>query len=666
MSYYDSNVQYLMEYNQWLLNHMETVRTNHIESIQVGQDFVYKMVDNQGMEFYSGSIYDPQFEATQFLDKVNFDNTAYVLLGMGSTAIVKQILENKTEASWVLIIEKDTALVKKFLEEVDLSPYLEGKLQRLLILTESVGDISTVLNTLFVSLIGYYFFQTDLLRTFATFRKDTLYYEEVIHELVNHLRNHMTSMGNSLEDTLLGMENELKNVPIALKSHRLTELKEKYRNKPIICVASGPSLDKQLPLLKSIKGKALIICAESAFRVLLKNGIEPDVVCILERGANSYDLSIKGLEIPKHTALIGLSLMDSRIPKSWNEYVVPIFKENISHSRLMSEALGDMGTLYNGNSVAHLNYSLANYFGGAPIVFIGQDLAYSEEGSTHSKDSFYVDQSDVEMSIEQRNQIKESLQDDKSFLNREVYLDGYYGGKVKSRELWRQFLFWMEHLIVVQPSALIINATEGGVDIKGTQKMPFKEVVERYCQEPIETVPEIFSSLPSVPVEGQLREKVSNMIDFFNKQLGEFERISRFAEEVLDAANMLQKELEQQEKVELLEGKASRILRNVEQILKDILSDPFITFFLRPLLSNYHVKINPISRVTSVDRLQKIITHQCYFLNRLVKGKEQVFQVYEKGIKQIVIELGYDPEEFYLEVKPKIEFPSWLFEGEKV
>lgn len=159
MSYYDSNVQYLMEYNQWLLNHMETVRTNHIESIQVGQDFVYKMVDNQGMEFYSGSIYDPQFEATQFLDKVNFDNTAYVLLGMGSTAIVKQILENKTEASWVLIIEKDTALVKKFLEEVDLSPYLEGKLQRLLILTESVGDISTVLNTLFVSLIGYYFFK---------------------------------------------------------------------------------------------------------------------------------------------------------------------------------------------------------------------------------------------------------------------------------------------------------------------------------------------------------------------------------------------------------------------------------------------------------------------------------------------------------------------------
>ncbi|MFD2369388.1 motility associated factor glycosyltransferase family protein [Brevibacillus sp. GCM10020057] len=665
MSYYDSNIQYLVEYNQWLLKHMETVRTDHIESIQVGQDYVYKMVDHQGMEFYSGSIYDPQFEATQFLDKVNFDNTAYVLLGMGSTAIVKQILENKTEASWVLIIEKDTALVKKFLEDVDLSPYLEGKLQRLIILTESVGDMSTVLNTLFVSLIGYYFFQTDLLRTFATFRKDSEYYEEVIQELVNHLRNHMTSMGNSLEDTLLGMENELKNVPVALKSHRLTELKEKYKNKPIICVASGPSLDKQLPLLKSVKGKALIICAESAFRVLLKNGIEPDIVCILERGANSYDLSIKGLKIPKHTALIGLSLMDSRIPEYWNEYVVPVFKENISHSRLMSEALGDMGTLYNGSSVAHLSYSLANYLGGAPIVFIGQDLAYSEEGSTHSKDSFYVDQSGIEMSIEQRNQIKDSLQDDKSFVNREVYLDGYYGGKVRSRELWRQFLFWMEHLITVQPSAFVINATEGGVDIKGTQKMPFKEVVEKYCQEPVETIPEVFSSLPPVPDAGQLREKISNMIDFFNKQLGEFERISSFAEEVLDAANKLQEELEDQEKVELLEEKASRILRNVEQILKDVLSDSFITFFLRPLLSNYHVKINPISRVSSVDRLRQILTHQCYFLKRLIKGKEQVLEVYEKGIEQIVIKLGYDPEEFYLEAKPKIEFPNWLFEEEK-
>ncbi|MFY0543158.1 motility associated factor glycosyltransferase family protein [Brevibacillus sp. H7] len=659
MTFFNRNIQYLSDYNQWLIEQMESISTDHIDFIRVGEDVVFKQADDHGNEFYTASIYDPVFEAAQFLDGVNFDNTGYILMGMGSSAIIKQILENKTETAWFLIIEKDTALVKKFLEEIDLSPYLEGKLQRIIILTELMEDLSAVLNRYITSLVGYYFLRTDLLRTFSSYRRGAQFYENTIEVIVNHLRTHMTAMGNSLEDTLMGMSNELKNVPIALKSHRIKDLKDKYRGKPIICVASGPSLDKQLPLLKRVKGKALIICAESAFRVLLKNGIAPDVVCILERGPNSYDLSIKGVQIPEDTALIALTLMDGRIPRSWNQYVVPVFKENIVHSRLMNQALGDIGTLYNGNSVAHLNYALAHHLGGSPIVFIGQDLAYSEEGETHSKDSFYVNQSDIEMTSEQRKQIQSSLQNDQSFFNKTVYVDGYYGGQVKSRELWRQFLYWMEHMINVLPAQLVINATEGGADIKGTVKMPFREVVESYCQERIQSIPDLFNELPPVSSE-DVRDRLESMVNFFNDQLGEMERISQFAEEILEAAQQLQTELsgESVNTIDFLEMKASRVLRNVEHLLRQILSNTFLCFFYRPLLSNYHVKMNPISRVSSIERLQQILTHQSYFLKRVIEGKQQVIDVYREGIRNAVLELGYDPEEICLKVQPKWELPE--------
>lgn len=666
MNYYRSNVEFLTENNEWLLNFMEMVNTDHVEFVRVGDDIAFKLADEQGNEFYSASVYDPVFEADQFLDGVNFDNTGYILMGMGSSAIIKQILENKTETAWVLIIEKDTALVKKFLEEVDLSPYLAGKLQRIIILTDLMDDLSEVLNKHLISLVGYYFLRTDLLRTFSSYRRDAEFYENVIDAIVNHLRTHMTSLGNSLDDTLMGMTNELKNIPIALKSHRIKDLKDKYKGKPVICVASGPSLDKQLPLLKEVKGKALIICAESAFRVLMKNGISPDVVCILERGANSYDLSIKGLEIPEETALVGLTLMDERIPRAWNQYVVPVFKENITHSRLMNEALGDMGTLYNGSSVAHLNYSLAHHLGGNPIVFIGQDLAYSEEGITHSKDSFYVDQTEVEMTSEQRMLIQNSLQDDQIFFNRTVYVDGYYGGQVKSRELWRQFLYWMEHMIKAMPAPLVINATEGGADIKGTVKLTFRDVVEQYCRNSTPSIPDIFSGLAPLPSDQELDDTLKGMIEFFNNQLGEMERISQFAEEILAAIEQLEKELadSQEGAIEFLQLKASRILRNVEHLLKSVIKDTFLVFFYSPLLSNYHAKMNPISRVSSVERLRQILTHQSYFLKRVIEGKNQVMDVYDKGIRDAVLELGYDSEELRLDAKPKWEVPDWEEGGE--
>lgn len=662
MTYFKSNAQFLIEYNQYILEQLEIIVTEHIGTIQVGEEIVFKLADEEGNEFYSASIYDPVFEAEQFLDGVNFDNTGYILMGIGSSAIIKQILKNKTETAWVFIIEKDTALVRKFLEEVDLSPYLAEKLQRVVIFSDELEQLSQLLNQYFISLVGYYFLQADILRTFATFRRDSQFYEDVVEMIINHIRTHMTSMGNSLEDTLMGMTNELRNLPVALTSPRLYQMKDKYFGKPIICVASGPSLDKQLPLLKEAKGKALIICAESAFRVLLKNNISPDIVCILERGTNSYDLSIKGVKIPEDSALFGLTLMDERIPRVWNGFVVPVFKENVSHSRFMNEALGDMGSLYSGNSVAHLNYSLAQYLGGSPIIFIGQDLAYSEEGTTHSKDSFYIDQSDVGMTVEQRKQIQNSLENDKIFFNRTTYVDGYYGEKVKSRELWRQFLFWMEHLIAMQHVPLVINATEGGADIKGTVKIPFREVLEHYCREPIPSIPELFAGLP--PISEKLEETLLNMVKYFSNVLGEMEGISLYAQEILESAKQLQEELED-ESVDFLEMKASRILRNVEYLLIQILDNSFVLFFYRPLLSNYHVKINPISRISSVERLKQILVHQCYFLQRVIKGKEQVFTVYEEGIRNAVIELGYNSEEICLKVEAKLKFPDWKEEREE-
>ncbi|MCL6577745.1 6-hydroxymethylpterin diphosphokinase MptE-like protein, partial [Kyrpidia sp.] len=492
--YFERNLEYLTEYNQHLIGELLSADTTGLESIQVTDLKVFKLTDDEGKEFYSASIYDPSYEAEVLLRDVNFDNSGFLIMGISCYEVITRILERKTETAWVFVVEKDVRLVRAFLEDMDLDPFLKDRLQRLVFFGGDITATADHLKHFLYSLVGFYFLQAEVVRTFSTLRKDRQYYDKIFEVVVETLRNNVYNMGNDLNDTLHGVRNELQNLKMVLTLPRLRDLKDVYDCVPVLCVASGPSLDKQLPLLRQAKGRSLIICAESALKALLRNGIVPDIVCILERGANSFDLSLSGIDIPEETALFGLTIIDSRIFPAWPKYAVPCFKENLSNSEFLNSALGDFGAFVSGNSVAHMSYMLAVYLGGNPIVLIGQDLAYGEDGKTHSEDTVY-NLEKYEADERMAWQIRDSLYNEKMLHNRTVYLDGYYGGKVKSRELWRQFLVWMETLVNFS-QVPTINATEGGVKIRGTIQMPFKEVLERYCTKPVTPIGEVIDRLP--------------------------------------------------------------------------------------------------------------------------------------------------------------------------
>jgi hypothetical protein len=631
--YLESNLTYLSEYNAPLIEELKTMNQEDVEILHVGDEFIFKLQDLHGKEFYTGSIYDPVYEADVFLKDVNFDNTGYLVLGLSSSAIIKKILERKTETAWVFVVERDIRIIKKFLEEVDLSVYFEGKPNRLVFFYGDESQTKRFLSGFIHSLVGFYFLQAEVLKTFVAYRLYADYYQHILEYFRDTLKNHVFNIGNNLEDTRMGIKNEIRNLKHVFHRPRFRDLKDKYKGKPIICVATGPSLDKQLPLLKEVKGKALIICAESALRVLLRNGIVPDIVCILERIENSFNLSVKGVDIPEETVLVGLTVIDPRIFDYWPKYFVPVFKENLVNSRFINRSLGDFGEIYCGNSVAHMCYMLANHLGGDPIILIGQDLAYSEEGATHSKDSFYNEEAAQDIDENIRKQIQHSLSNE-GLHNKVVYLDGYYGGKVRSRLLWQQFLIWFEHHVEMS-SALTINATEGGVHIKGTERRPFKEVIKQYCTDFILPVPNILKDLETEQARSQ--ELLENLTESFDKLKEKMKSIRDYAEENINFLKKLMEELDKGiETSFLLEMKLSRILAHNEQLVKEILVNEYISFYLRPLVAYMHIKINPISRIHSIERAKEVLKIQLWFLENVKEGIDKFIELQEKEMENLM------------------------------
>ncbi|HEF8370460.1 TPA: motility associated factor glycosyltransferase family protein, partial [Campylobacter jejuni] len=190
---------------------------------------------------------------------------------------------------------------------------------------------------------------------------------------------------------LLTYEQFLQNIPSMLESipfqRILNERKNKFDN--AIVVSAGPSLAKQLPLLKAYQDKAVIFCADGALSMLEKEGIVPDYVTNLDysdwsikffQNKENLKQSIIALECATHPNVV-------RSLKAENCMIV--LRNKALYQRFN---LNDFGYIDTGTHVSHFSYTLALALGFKNIIMIGQDLAFDEEGNSHSKGFSYGEQ----------------------------------------------------------------------------------------------------------------------------------------------------------------------------------------------------------------------------------------------------------------------------------
>ncbi|MFW6307600.1 MAG: motility associated factor glycosyltransferase family protein [Campylobacterales bacterium] len=300
----------------------------------------------------------------------------------------------------------------------------------------------------------------------------TSYYEEEYRDEILKINQHsiraikdtITAVGNDSIDSLMGIENHLVNLPKMIKSPPLVQLKEKSQKRDTaIIVSTGPSLSKQLPLLKEIEPYATIISVDASLPVLCEYGIKPDIVVSLERIPLTAEFYKKTKPECQEGVIVELSsVCHPEIVDSVADGAIKSFSMRPFGYTQYFE-LKDWGYMGIGMSAANMAFELVVHSRYQNCVFIGQDLAYAEDGSTHTQ-GHIIDES------------KTSLGRNKEFL----YLPAYGGnGVVKSYYIWQMFLNQFERDIAQNPYRLnVINATEGGARIEGTKEIPFKEVCE--------------------------------------------------------------------------------------------------------------------------------------------------------------------------------------------
>ncbi|EAI0885942.1 DUF115 domain-containing protein [Campylobacter coli] len=254
----------------------------------------------------------------------------------------------------------------------------------------------------------------------------------------------------------------LQNIPSMLGSipfqRILSERKNKFEN--AIVVSAGPSLTKQLSLLKAYQDKAVIFCADGALSMLEKEGIIPDYVTNLD----FTDLAMKFFQNKENLKQSIIALECATHPNIVHslkaENCMIVLRNKALYQRFN---LNDFGYIDTGTHVSHFSYTLALALGFKNIIMIGQDLAFDEEGNSHSKGFALGERIDHTLNLP-------TLQ-----------VPAYAGkGEVLTHIAWNDYRIKLEYLFACNDQkAKFYNATEGGARINFTEELSFKECCEK-------------------------------------------------------------------------------------------------------------------------------------------------------------------------------------------
>ncbi|EAJ1417564.1 motility associated factor glycosyltransferase family protein [Campylobacter coli] len=374
--------------------------------------------------------------------------------GFGNGILFKALLQNKNHQH-IVVFEKDIEIIWIMFHILDFSNELQNA--RLIVLNTNKLEIQDY-NELcsfkpFFQFSRIYFLEL-MSHYYERFHEDVL---ELNKKLAENFKNSIVSHGNDPLDALQGIEQFVYNLPQMITHPSYKELlsKRKGISDTAIIVSTGPSLTKQLPLLKKYASKATIFCADSSYPILAKHGIKPDYVCMLERTEITAEFFNHDFgEFDKDIIFICAGVVH---PKAI-EYLKGRNRKYLIIPRYLYFPiyikLKYFDFLYNTPSVAHMSYFLSVLLNHKNIIFIGQDLAYAENGNSHPDD--------YQNSANYESQMYEHI------------LTEAYGGKkeIKTHEFWIFFKQILEAMII-KYHITTYNCTEGGARIEGTIEKPF-------------------------------------------------------------------------------------------------------------------------------------------------------------------------------------------------
>lgn len=509
------------------------LRISALETREAGRAM---QLEIDGVKHRFNSVYRPLQEAIKWADQYSFQNieTSIFMFGFGNGIFVRELLNRLPDESQVFVFEPRIEIFKWVCENEDISDLLvDSRLhlyfeEKNLNLFQSDAEMWVTWNNITAQLrCEHPVYQKIYTKEYHQFWD--------ICDRVNDIV--ITKAHTNAYFGQKSIENVVKNLPFIKESNYITELMGRIpEDIPAIIVSAGPSLEKNVELLKNAQGKSLIIATDTAVRVLEEKGLPYDCIVTVDPGKPAWYLE-NYPECSKKPLFLALESQSEitafhKGRKIW--MAGSIYLDELYMTQGMTFPAYNVG-----GSVATSAYMLAITLGLKNIILIGQDLAFvgNKTHAGNHEDHIMNEEDGIQ------------------------YIEGIDGEMVKSRRDWMFYLHWFEERIQEEKNICLIDATEGGALIHGSQVMKFHDAIERYCKDKMFDFEQFLKKIPLTfevhdfePIKHEIRsmnsgianieKKAKEAINLADELIGKFDTMSqkkhdRLVKEIKKANNYI-------------------------------------------------------------------------------------------------------------------------------
>lgn len=399
------------------------------------------------------------------------------LVGLGSGLYLKALVDSTDKSVNIIVYEPSVSVFLRMLEEIDISEQIENRPIAFIVEGINGNELEAVTAQL-MSLESIEFMKLFVHPNYRELYPDSVYM--AIQQIYNRYTSVLANMNTGVVFSQVLAVNQIQNLRYACDGYNTKGMSKvlPYQNRAAILVSAGPSLNKNIHELKKAKNKAFILAVDTAVKPLCKAGIIPDAFLMID---GKKPLSLFDMDEIKDIPVIAPIDANHEVIREQRGKKIFFGITDFLTTCMYTAAGKAFPGLPCGGSVATSAFGMLYMCGFETVIMVGQDLALTGN-KTHADGTF-----------------KEHMpEEDTSKLQK---VKGNCEEWVPTRGDFRHFLDWFVTYIdgarKNDPEFRVINATEGGAYIRGTEIMTLSEAIEQTCDVPEVNFTECINNTPS-------------------------------------------------------------------------------------------------------------------------------------------------------------------------
>jgi hypothetical protein len=332
------------------------------------------------------------------------------------------------------------------------------------------------------------------------------------------------------------LEQGTKNLPAIAACPSVAALDGVFTGKPMIIVAPGPSLAKNIDQLRALDGRAVLACFSHSLKPVVAAGLTPDLVITVDPQDVRYHFT--GADLSNTCLVNAATAHPSLFELGARSYLT--CAANSLLDDWIFDATAERPHVAGGGSVATSAFSLALRWGCDPIVFVGLDLSFPGG-------NYYVQTSvdgHARAVADERGHVRVEGWSDgfrtmkasggpEAPAERSIELPGWHGGTVPSSFIFSMFHRWFVEKMRSVTETRVYNCTEGGAFIDGMTHRALASVLAELAPARIDAM----ALIDQVAVSSSRRDQFTAYLKQLVRSLARVRRHAKRARTAITGGN---------------------------------------------------------------------------------------------------------------------------------